>query len=372
MNVDSSVADQLGLIKCVVWDLDHTLWDGILSEGDDVAIAQETLGVLKRLDQRGILFSIASKNDAPLALDKLKSLGVADYFLYPQISWSPKSDGVGRIAHALNIGIDAIAFVDDQPFERDEVVFAHPQVTCLDATQIPALVNMPELTPRFITDESSRRRLMYQQDALRSQVEDDFSGPKEDFLASLKLSFTVKHADKTDLRRLEELTARTNQLNTTGRIYSYDELEAFRVSEDHALLVASLDDKYGSYGSIGLALLEFHENVWNIKLLLMSCRVMSRGVGNVLLGHIINASRHHGVVLRSHMIPTSRNRLMYATYRFAGFQQVGSEGEVEVLEFDLNRSSPMPSYVRLHYDVDNIISSPSNSSHRAFAQKGER
>lgn len=356
MNVES-LPDKQGLIKCLVWDLDHTLWNGILSEGDDVIIAQETLDIIKQLDQRGILLSIASKNDASVAIEKLELLGVAGYFLYPQISWGPKSDGISRIIEALNIGVDAIAFVDDQPFERDEVAFVHPQVTCLDATQIPHLLNIPELMPRFITDESSRRRLMYQQDAVRNQIEDDFSGPKEEFLAALDLSFTVKHAGKTDLKRLEELTARTNQLNTTGRIYSYDELEAFRLSEDHVLLVASLDDKYGSYGSIGLALIELQENIWNIKLLLMSCRVMSRGVGNVLLGHIINASKHHGVILRSHMIPTGRNRLMYATYRFSGFQQVGNEGEMEILEFDANRNSPKPSYVKLNYDVENIISS---------------
>lgn len=342
-------------VKCLVWDLDNTLWQGILSEGDDLRVSPEVAALIKLLDQRGILQSIASKNDEGPAMAALKRLGLDHYFLSPQISWGPKSDAIARIAQSINIGIDSIAFVDDQAFERDEVRFNHPQVLCLGADSLGEVPAMPEFIPRFITDESSRRRAMYRQDEERRKIEESFAGPKEEFLASLDMVFSVTHADAQDLQRLEELAARTNQLNTTGRTYSLEELDAFRRSPKHALLVADLTDRYGSYGKIGLALVELGEAVWTIQLLLMSCRVMSRGVGAGMLGHIMRAACAHRVTLRSEMIPTERNRLMYATYRFAGFTQVGVYDGVEILQSDPNRIPQLPAFVQLRCDCETIV-----------------
>jgi len=138
---------------------------------------------------------------------------------------------------------------------------------------------MPEMNPRFITDESEIRRQMYFSDIARNEVEDEYTGPKEEFLATLEMEFSISPAKEEDLKRAEELTMRTHQLNTTGYTYSYNELNEFRKSEDHILLVAALEDRYGTYGKIGLMLIERHQGLWLIKLLLMSCRVMSRGVG---------------------------------------------------------------------------------------------
>jgi FkbH-like protein len=357
MNADLHAAtiQRRGHIKCLVWDLDNTLWQGTLSEGDTLTVRPEVRALIETLDQRGILQSIASKNDPEPALAQLLALGLEHYFLYPQIGWGPKSEALGRIAQFINIGIDSLAFVDDQAYERDEVAFTHHQVLCLDASRLDEIADMPALIPRFITDESASRRLMYQQDAERQRVEETYAGPKEDFLAALDMVFTVTHADEKDLQRLEELTARTNQLNTTGRIYSSAELDAFRHSPSHALLVAALDDRYGSYGKIGMALIETGVSAWNIKLLLMSCRVISRGVGMGLLGHIMRAARAHGVTLNSEMIPNERNRLMYATYRFAGFQQVATHEGLEILRANLDTPPRIPDYVRFHCDVDTIL-----------------
>lgn len=351
-----------GRVKCLVWDLDHTLWNGVLSEGDSIAVSPNVRQILDELDRRGILLSIASKNDSEPALDMLDALGLRHYFLFPQISWSPKSQAIDRIAQSFNISKDALAFIDDQSFERDEVAYHHPEVLCIDASQLDELVGMPALMPKFVTDESARRRLMYQEDAVRQKVEDTFPGPKAEFLASLDMVFTIDRADVRDLQRLAELTARTNQLNTTGRIYSSDELDDFRRSADHILLVAALKDKYGAYGKIGLGLLEVTPQLWNIKLLLMSCRVMSRGVGNVLLGHIIQAAKARGVALRSEMISNDRNRLMYATYRFAGFREVCRRNGVEILECDFGQDVPMPGYVTIDSDTDALFDGRSAST----------
>ena len=134
-------------------------------------------------------------------------------------------------------------------------------------------------------------------------------------------------------------------MNTTGYTYSYDELNALRHSPDHLLLIAGLDDVFGSYGKIGLCLVELGMEHWTIKLLLMSCRVISRGVGTVLLTHLMTLARQAGVKLRAEFVSNDRNRMMYITYKFAGFREIGNDGKTALLENDLARTQEFPSYI---------------------------
>jgi FkbH-like protein len=334
-------------VKLLAWDLDDTLWDGILMEGDAVRPREDAVSAIKTLDGRGILQSIASRNDPVLAMQKLVGFSLADYFLYPQIGWGPKSDSLAHAAKLLNIDLNAVAFIDDDPFERAEVQACHPQVLCVDADAVNALIERPEFVPRFITDESRIRRELYRTDIKRTADEERIAGPKEDFLAGLEMRMSIFSAGKEDLKRAEELTVRTSQLNATGYTYSYDELEMFRVSPRHRLLMARLEDRFGSYGTIGLALLECDEAAWTIKLLLMSCRVMSRGAGAVLLGHILRSAKANEVALRAEFLPTDRNRMMNVTYRLAGFTDAGASGRVQILEHDLAEVAALPSYVKV-------------------------
>ena len=334
-------------IKCVVWDLDNTLWDGVLLEDQSVALRQIAVEAIKTLDGRGILQSVASKNDYPAAMEKLEEAGLSDYFLYPQINWNSKALSISLIAQSLNIGLDAIAFIDDQAFEREEVRYSLPEVLCIDAAETISLVNMPEMNPAFVTEDSRLRRLMYISDQQRKTDEQEFVGPKEEFLASLNMRFTISAAAEGDLMRAEELVVRTNQLNTTGITYSYEELDLFRRSPEHRLLMAEMEDRYGSYGKIGLACVECGPEVWTLKLLLMSCRVMSHGVGTILLIQIMRLAKEAGVALRAEMVHTGRNRMMQITLKFAGFREVGRHEDLIILENDLNNIQPIPDYVKV-------------------------
>lgn len=339
--------DRERTIKVLVWDLDDTLWDGTLAEGDAVRLRPGVEEVLKTLDRRGVLHSIASRNDPTQAMAKLRELGIDEYFLFPQIGWSAKSAGVRRIAESINIGLDAVAFIDDQQFEREEVKHALPEVTAFAAGDLVGLADRPELTPPFVTDESAMRRSMYRADMERTAAEGEFVGPQEEFLASLDMRFTITPAAEEDLKRAEELTQRTNQLNTTGYTYSYEELDVLRRSSEHLLLVADLTDRYGPYGKVGLALVETRPSAWCIKLLLMSCRVMSRGVGMILLGHVLMLARDSGARLLAEFRTTDRNRMMLVTYRFAGFQELERKGDLVVFHHDLEEIQPFPPYVRV-------------------------
>jgi len=337
-----------GRIKCVVWDLDNTLWDGVLLEDANVTLRPAVVEHIRRLDAMGVLHSIASKNDHDTAMAKLTEFGIADLFLCPQINWNAKSSSIQHITKALNLGLDAFAFVDDQEFERAEVAHQLPGVTVVDIVDVDEALERPEFLPRFVTDESAQRRLMYQSQLARDELEKDFVGTNHEFLASLDMSFTIEPARRDDLQRAEELTVRTNQLNSTGRTYSYDELDALRESPDHLLLVASLTDKYGSYGKIGLALVETGTEVWQLRMMLMSCRVMSRGVGMVLLNHILGLAKEAGATVRADFVETGKNRMMQITYAFAGFREVARDGAQVVLEADLSALQPAPPYVDVH------------------------
>ncbi len=332
-------------IKCVVWDLDDTVWDGILLEDSEVRVRPDVVEIIKTLDERGILHSIASRNDHEVAMARLREHGLDEYFLYPQINWNSKASSVAQIAQDINIGLDAIAFVDDQPFEREEVAFSHGKVLCLDSRRLDGLLDRPELKPRFITEDSKVRRRMYLADIRRNHEEAEFVGPKEEFLATLGMVFTIAPAREADLQRAEELTVRTHQLNTTGYTYSYEELDELSRSPGHKLLVASLTDRHGTYGKIGLTLIEHGPEFWTVKLLLMSCRVMSKGVGSILLNHIMAMAREAGVRLRAEFVSNGRNRQMLITYKFAGFKEIGREGETAILENDLALVQPFPDYV---------------------------
>jgi FkbH-like protein len=342
-----SKASPLPAVKCVVWDLDDTLWQGILLEGGAAQLRPGVREAVEELDRRGILQSIASRNDRAAAISKLNEFGLAEYFLYPQIVWAEKSASMSEIARRLNIGIDSIVFLDNDPFEREEVQSRHPQVRCFDPVELTALLNDSQFNSP-VSRESSSRRLLYRADMQRQEEEESFSGTKHDFLAGLKMVFRISRSVDADLDRAAELTERTHQLNTTGYTYSRDELKALSKSSRHALLMCSLEDRYGSYGAIGLTLIEYAGSAMLIKLLLMSCRVMSRGVGSILLFYLMHQATLAKLDLLAEFLPTDRNRPMYLTYKFAGFCEHAQSGDIVILRHDLRSLPSYPDYVEIH------------------------
>ncbi len=341
-------------IKCVVWDLDNTVWKGVLLEDNEVTIQNNVVDIIEKLDRRGILNSIASKNEYEAAMSKLSEFGISEYFLYPQINWNSKSLSIKNIAESLNINADTIAFVDDQTFERDEVNFVIPEVLCIDTADMNEITDIPCMNPTYITEDSKNRRFMYISDMLRKNEQKKYCGENEEFLATLGMQCYISEAKEEDLKRAEELTVRTNQLNTTGYTYSFAELNSFRKSDNYKLLIASLSDKYGTYGKIGLALIETGKYTWNIKLLLMSCRVMSTGVGTIMLNYILNLAKKAGTRLLAEFVANDRNRMMYITFKFAGFKEISNEKGEIILENDLSRIQQYPEYIKVVTEVMSV------------------
>ncbi|GAB2934655.1 HAD-IIIC family phosphatase [Streptomyces heilongjiangensis] len=312
-------------VKCLVWDLDNTLWNGTLLEGDDVALADGIREVITCLDARGILQSVCSRNDHDPAWARLEALGVAGYFVVPQIGWGRKSDAVRRIADRLNFAPGTVAFIDDQPAERAEVAHSLPEVRCYRAEDATLLPDLPEFNPRAVTADARGRRSMYQAGFRREDEQARFTGPHEDFLRSLEMVLRIERATPEELARVEELTQRTSQMNATGVHYSYETLRALLAGPGHEVLVATLTDRFGSHGAVGVVLLERHLRAWRLKLLATSCRVVAFGVGTVLINWLADQAARAGVHLLADFRATDRNRMMEIAYRFAGFTGVADQ-----------------------------------------------
>jgi methoxymalonate biosynthesis protein len=307
------------LVKCLVWDLDNTLWRGTLLEDDEVRLSEEIREVVRTLDARGILQSVASKNDHDLAWKRLDELGLAEYFLVPKIGWGAKSASVRAIADELKFAHSTIAFVDDQPAERAEVAFHLPDVRCYAAEQALSLPGLPEFSPERVTVDARRRRQMYQANLRRDAEHSSFAGTDEDFLRTLGLEMRIGRATGEELTRVEELTLRTSQMNATGVHYSDAALRRLLDDPRHEVLVTTMSDTFGPHGAVGVMLLETHPDVWHLKLLATSCRVVSFGAGAAILNWLVDQAARAGAHLVADFRPTERNRMMDIAYRFAGF-----------------------------------------------------
>jgi methoxymalonate biosynthesis protein len=318
---DKPQPDKPKLVKCLVWDLDNTLWAGTLLEDPEVRLSDSLRDVVVELDSRGILQSIASRNDFDLAWQQLEKLGVAEYFIHPQIGWGRKSDSVREVAGKLNFALDTIAFIDDLPGERAEVGQYVPGVRCYPAEQAAALTSLPEFSPEVVTVDARRRREMYRASFRRDTERESFAGPDEEFLRSLDLTMAIDRADEQSLSRVEELTLRTSQMNATGVHYSDQMLRALLADPRHEILTVTLTDRFGPHGAVGVLLLEYHHAMWHLKLLATSCRVVSFGAGAVILNWLIDQAAWAEVHLAADFRPTERNRMMEIAYRFAGFTQ---------------------------------------------------
>ncbi|HVK24439.1 MAG TPA: hypothetical protein VM677_24035 [Actinokineospora sp.] len=314
-------------VKCLVWDLDGTLWDGEVHAGDDPIPFADAVRTLHTLDQRGVLHAAAGGGGPAAA--HLAGKGLLDLFTWLEDGQDTKSESIRRVAAELDIGLDAIAFIDNDPAERAEVAAALPAVRCYPAE---AAIRLPELggfSPAYATAESRRRRHLYRAEAARKAAEAAYTGPPGEFLDSLDQVMRVRLADPADLDRMHELTERVHQLNTTGRTFARDELLALCASPRHEVLIAELSDRFGSYGTIGLAVTGFSAADSVLELLAVSCRVLSRGAGAALVDHLITAALADGRRPVAEFTRTDANRLMLITLRFAGFAVVHeSNGEL--------------------------------------------
>jgi FkbH-like protein len=273
-------------VKCVVWDLDNTLWDGILVEdgAEKLRLKPGVVEVIHELDRRGILLSIVSKNNAEEASEVLRKFQLEEYFLCPQISWQPKSEGIRAIAQELNIGTDTLLFLDDSEFELQEVKAVHAEVRTFGAASYRTLLEKEELKVP-ITEESRNRRKMYKTEADRRNIAEGFGQDYFAFLRHCNIQLNVRPLTDENLERVHELTQRTNQMNFSGNRYDRRVLKDILSSPYLDAYVLDCSDRFGSYGVIGFGLVDRREP--RLTDLMFSCRIQSKRVEHAFLAYII-------------------------------------------------------------------------------------
>jgi len=327
-------------IKLVVWDLDDTLWSDVHSAGGERRVRE----LIITLDERGILQSAISSDSAP---DSVSRLGVAEYFLSPQLATAGKSHAVMQIASALNIGLDGVLLINDDPRERADVARAHPAVRAIAPAAIDRLPGDPLMGRSLVGIEPRPRRLIYVEDQARARYERSFIGSTAELAASLATRLTLAPARPADLHRVAELVNRTNQL---GASYSADELAELISSPDHALWLVSLQDRFGDCGQVGLALVGLAPACWTLRLLVFSCRVASRGVSTTVLSALLARARDAGVRCFAEIKPTAKNQAMLIAYLQAGFEEIEPRDDVTVLSHALTEVPALPPALHLQFE----------------------
>jgi FkbH-like protein len=339
-------------VKIVIWDLDNTVWDGVLVEDGPAGIRLKPgiEDVIRTLDSRGIVNSVASKNDHDHAMEQLARFGLKDYFVFGRISWDPKGAAVSRIVKDFNVGADAVVFIDDQPFERDQVKQIEPKVRTIDALHYRNVLDWPGFNPS-VSAESAGRRMSYVNQKERDSAEEQFGGDYTQFLRECRIELTVMRSASALLDRLHELVQRTNQLNFSGRRYSRDEIDTLLHDPQHDHFALSCRDRYGDYGVIAFALVDKRGALPMLRDMMMSCRVQSKRVEHAFFHYLMNLYKAQGYpTFEAVYHKTDRNAPAGRVFDDIGFTPTRSEGNVVNFKYELTGDIAIPDI-----DVVNVI-----------------
>ena len=338
------VISHLGLSKkCIVLDLDNTLWGGIVGEDgfNGIRLGPEPPGntylefqrVLFSLYQRGIILAINSKNNYDDALKVIKEHPYMvlreEHFASMRINWNDKVSNMREITNELNIGTDSMVFFDDDPVNREYMKLNMPQILTVDLPQDPSqyaqtIKKMNEFSVLNITDEDAQRGKMYVEQRKRNDLGQ--STPNlESFLKNLDLKVLIKNANEFTIPRISQLTLKTNQFNLTTKRYQESDIQKF--SEDGRYLVGCIqvEDKFGDNGITGVFIVhKENSKEWFIDTFLLSCRIMGREVEKGMLGYIVNKAKENGVEqIKAQFIPSQKNKPIEDFLPNCGFQKDG-------------------------------------------------
>ncbi|HEX8085411.1 MAG TPA: hypothetical protein VF529_14050 [Solirubrobacteraceae bacterium] len=311
-------------MRLVVWDLDETLWPDTTLERDPSAPLPApdpaALDVVRALRERGIVNAIATRNP-PSLRDRVLAEPWAEHFAAVRAGWGDKAPAVAAIAEQLDIALTETAYVDTDPFVRAGVEHQLPEVRGLAPDGLRAL--LPTLD-RATTAEAARRTELYRDEARRRDAARAHPD-RESFLASCRITLAVGEARAEDAPRVDELVARTNQYNSTGRRPA-----------DATVLVGELRDRFGDYGLVAAAFLR--EGV--AELLLVSCRAAGKGC----LEGMLHELARRGTPLTIPVVPTERNVPLRLALR-AATDSATTDGDTVV--FTLHRVPPIPDWLTL-------------------------
>ena len=340
--------------KCLVLDLDNTLWGGVIGDDgmENIQIGELGMGHAfdglqrwaKELKNRGIVLAVCSKNNEDAAKQPFRDhpdmiLRLEDIAVF-LANWENKVDNIKEIQRILNIGFDSMVFLDDNPFERNLVRGLLPAVTVPELPEDPSLfvshlcsLNLFE-TASF-SEEDLHRTAQYREEATRSSFQKAFTSI-DDYLNSLEMISLVKAFDDFSIPRVAQLTQRSNQFNLRTVRYTEADIDRLRKSDKFLTLSFDLQDKFGDYGLIGLLILEkLEKEMAFIDTWIMSCRVLKRGMEEFIVNQMAKQARQMGIErLIGEYLPTAKNKMVKNLYPQMGFLQSNGKWGLDLRQFN--------------------------------------
>ena len=342
--------------KCLVLDLDNTLWGGtigddglegiVLGQGDGVGEAfSEIQRTALQLRDRGVILAVSSKNTDEVARQPFRehpemSLKLEHIAVF-QANWRDKATNIEAIATTLNIGLDSMVLLDDNPAERSQVRKALPMVAVPELPTDPSLYARTLLNAGYFeavtfSEEDRQRGDLYQANAQRAELSAK-SRDMEEFLASLGMTIEFHAFDAVNLGRIAQLINKTNQFNLTTRRFTHSEVETMSRSPDCLTFQIRLRDRFGDNGVIGVVIARKKDTIYDIDTWLMSCRVLGRRVEEAIIAELVRHCRLNGVdTLEGSYLPTAKNGLVRDLYKKLGFAPAGGTDDHHIWKLDIS------------------------------------
>ena len=345
--------------KCLVLDLDNTLWGGVIGDvgkegidlGRDTSIGQAYLDFhlyIKELKDRGVILAVCSKNNfdtAKSGFDHPDSILKFEDFTSFKANWDLKSKNIHEIANEINIGLDSLVFIDDNPVERDIVRQEFASLVTVpeignDVVYYRAILDGADLfTVTSLSSEDIKRNEYYKNNQKREQFLSTFKN-YDDYLKSLKMKAEIAPFKDIYLTRISQLTNKTNQFNLTTKRMSLQEIEKSMQDKKKISLYARLIDKFGDNGLVSLIQGTISGSKIEIDLWLMSCRVFKRTLEHSLLYKFLQEAKNRGIkTVKGKYVPTKKNHITSNLYEEMGFLLVEENKEAKIFEIDLEKYS---------------------------------
>jgi FkbH-like protein len=369
--------------KCLILDLDNTLWgggvigdDGLagirLGQGDAVGEAFiDVQRMVLALRQRGIVLAVCSKNDPDTARLPfrhhpemlIKETDIAVFVA----NWQPKSDNIRAIAEALNLGLDALVLLDDNPVERAEVRRALPLVAVPEIPDDPAFYPSAIFDAGYfetvqLTSDDLQRAEQYRTNVQRAQSYAD-AGDLETFLTSLDMVAELSSFRSEDLERVTQLINKTNQFNLTTRRHDASTVWRFSQPGEHFTMQVRLRDRFGDNGIISVLIVDRVDGEWEIDTWVMSCRVFNRRIEHMIMNQLVLLASARGIErLTGRYLPTERNAVVKDLYAEMGFEAADHEG---VWRLDIASYQPHSAPITVHWSDRSPAPGPAPHSGKA-------
>jgi len=352
--------------KCIVLDLDNTLWGGVVGEEglEGIKLGPTPEGrpflefqkFLLALFNRGVILAINSKNnpdDVKEVFEKHPHMILKEEnFASMQINWNDKISNMGAIAEEINIGIDSLVFIDDDKLNREMIREEFPEVLVVELPDDPALylktiMEVNDFNILQITEEDKEKGRMYAEQRKRTELHKTATDITE-YLKNLKMVVTVEKASSFNIPRISQLTQKTNQFNMATRRYLEEDIKKFSESDNFLVASIKVEDKFGDNGITGAAIVEKKEGEWRIDTFLLSCRVIGRRVEETLLAYILNeAKKENAKLLVGEFIPTKKNAPAKDFYKNNNFKLANGTKELQKWEFDVAKEYPYPDFIEV-------------------------